>query len=131
MNVGGLEMVGRIERVDVDAARAGSDDRLDRDMADCPGRNKRKDVPDLFRRKRRVLGSAQGGDDVRGRSPAFLMADQGGVPCFLTGQMGADIGLGNERDQRIDLLPDQPREGEKVKGHCRIFQRGDCPHRRV
>ena len=76
VHVGGFETVGRDEGVDVEAARLRAGDRSNVDMADCPGRNPRKNVPDLIVRQWRTLGSAQDSEHVRSRSPTFLMPDQ-------------------------------------------------------
>jgi hypothetical protein len=50
--------------------------RSDLDMADSSGRNPRKDLLDFVVRKRSMLRSAQHGEHVRRRSPAFLVPDQ-------------------------------------------------------
>jgi hypothetical protein len=48
-------------------------------MADWPGRNPRKNVSDLVVWKRHVLGTAENREDIRGRFPSFLMANQGEI----------------------------------------------------
>ncbi|MBZ5603795.1 MAG: hypothetical protein LAO79_15960 [Acidobacteriia bacterium] len=76
VHVGGFQAVGRNEGVDVQAARLRADNRTNVDMADCSGRNPRKNVLDLIVRQWRTLGSAQDSKYVCSCSPTLLMADQ-------------------------------------------------------
>jgi hypothetical protein len=49
------------------------------DVTDRSGRNPGKDVFDLVVWERRMLGSSQDGEYVRGRSPTLLMPDEGEI----------------------------------------------------
>jgi hypothetical protein len=79
MHVGGVQTVGRNEGIDVEAARPCSGDRSDVDMANCSGRNPRKDILDLIVRQRWMLRPAQDMEYVRSGFPTFLMPDQSEV----------------------------------------------------
>src|SRR6266699_2066620 len=76
LHTGGIQTVGRNERVDVKAMRLRVGDRFHLDLADGSGRNPGNDVLELIIRQRCALRSTECREHLRRCSPTLRMSDQ-------------------------------------------------------